>query len=52
MINPKISQYIENVRQDIIEIYKHNESTDEETRSRIRILALDTLMYLDRCLRE
>ncbi len=52
MIDPKVSQYIENVRQDVIEIYKCNESSVEETRGRIRLLALGTLMNLERCLEQ
>lgn len=50
MVDPKLGQYIENVRQDVVEIYKCNESATAENRSKIRILALDTLMHLDKCI--
>lgn len=46
-----VENYLEKIRENIIDLYNHNQYYDKEASNKIKFLALDTIMYLDKCLR-
>lgn len=50
MIDPRITTALDRARYDVMEIYQSLEEEEKVNTSKIRLLVLNTLMQLDKCL--